>query len=68
MLADIRPNEERARAFVVSNPKSTGVQTGPLMSEHEVSTTIECWRSNCCPFLKDGQEFSLFKAFSRAAG
>lgn len=41
MVADIRPNEDRARAFVVSNPKSTGVQTGPLMSEHEVSISID---------------------------
>ena len=36
MLADIRPNEERAKAFVVSNHISMGVQAGPLMSEHEV--------------------------------
>ena len=38
MLADIRPNEERAKAFVVSSLISMGVQAGPLMSEHEVGT------------------------------
>ncbi len=36
MLADIRPNEERAKAFVTSSHISMGVQAGPLMSEHEV--------------------------------
>ena len=47
MLADIRPNEERAKAFVVSSHISMGVQAGPLMSEHEVGThskdvTVDC--------------------------
>ena len=37
MLADIRPNEDRAKMFVVTTTKSTGVQAGPVMSEHEVS-------------------------------
>ena len=36
MLADLRPNEERAKMFVLTVPKSTGVQAGPLMSEHQV--------------------------------
>ena len=35
MLADIRPNEEHARNFVVANPMSSAVQVGPEMSEHE---------------------------------
>ena len=37
MLADIRPNEEHMRNFVVRNPMSSAVQVGPTMSEHEVS-------------------------------
>lgn len=36
MLADLRPNEERAKMFVLTVPKSTGVQAGPVMSEHQV--------------------------------
>ena len=39
MLADIRPNEKRAKAFVISSHISMGVQAGPLMSEHEVGRT-----------------------------
>ena len=36
MLADLRPNEERAKMFVLTVPKTTGVQAGPVMSEHQV--------------------------------
>ena len=36
MLADIRPNEEHMRNFVVRNPMSSAVQVGATMSEHEV--------------------------------
>ena len=49
MLADIRPNEERAKAFVVSSLISMGVQAGPLMSEHEVGMpSVFTENSNHC--------------------
>ncbi|CAL8464794.1 g4329 [Coccomyxa elongata] len=38
MLADIRPNEEHAKKFVVRTPMCTSVQVGQQMSEHEVNT------------------------------
>lgn len=37
MLADIRPNEEHAKIFVVRNTISASTQVGQQMSEHEVS-------------------------------
>ncbi|KAK9917240.1 hypothetical protein WJX75_002207 [Coccomyxa subellipsoidea] len=38
MLADIRPNEEHAKNFVVRKTISTSIQVGQQMSEHEVNT------------------------------
>ncbi len=52
MLADLRPNEERAKMFVLTVPKSTGVQAGPLMSEHQVRKLSETIASTCQLFTR----------------
>ena len=47
MLADLMPNEERAKMFVITASKSTGAQAGPLMSEHQVRELSETKHNAC---------------------
>jgi dynein intermediate chain 2, axonemal len=54
MIADVRPNEEHAKQYILRNPVITVTQCVPEMSEHEANTVAVILASKAMSHVEGG--------------
>lgn len=54
MLADIRPNEDHAKDYIIRSPVITVTQCVPEMSEHEANTTAVTYANKAMSHVEGG--------------